>query len=117
MVVTEQPYRARLPPCLVDRSASCGRSRVLTVGELAGRDVPAPLVGDEAIPPDEQQTPLRVRQDERDDLERNPRNPRSLFGLAEALTRQKRDYDASWVRQQFETAWQGADVTLKVEDL
>ena len=53
----------------------------------------------------------------RDDLQRNPRNPRSLFGLAEALTRQKRDYDASWVRQQFETAWQGADVTLKVEDL
>ncbi len=53
----------------------------------------------------------------RDDLERNPRNPRSLYGLAEALTLQKRDYDASWVKQQFETAWQGADVTLKVEDL
>ena len=53
----------------------------------------------------------------RDDLERNPRNPRSLFGLAEALTQQNRDYDASWVKQQFETAWQGADVTLKVEDL
>ena len=42
----------------------------------------------------------------RDDLERNPRNPRSLFGLSEALKRQNRDYDASWVRQQFETAWQ-----------
>ena len=53
----------------------------------------------------------------RDDLERNPRNPRSLFGLVEALTRQNRDYDAFWVRQQFETAWQGADITLKVEDL
>ena len=53
----------------------------------------------------------------RDDLKLNPRNPRSLFGLAEALTRQNREYDASWVRQQFETAWQGADVTLKVEDL
>ena len=53
----------------------------------------------------------------RDDLERNPRNPRSLFGLAEALTRQKRDYEASWVKQQFETAWKGADVTLRVEDL
>ena len=53
----------------------------------------------------------------RDDLERNPRNPRSLFGLAESLTRQGRDYDASWIRQQFETAWQGADVTLRVEDL
>ena len=53
----------------------------------------------------------------RDDLKLNPRNPRSLFGLAEALTQQKRDYDASWVKQQFETAWQGADLTLKVEDL
>ncbi len=53
----------------------------------------------------------------RDDLDKNPRNPRSLFGLAEALTRQKRDYEASWVKQQFQTAWQGADVELKVEDL
>ena len=53
----------------------------------------------------------------RDDLERNPRNPRSLFGLAEALTRQNRDYESSWVRQQFETAWQRADLTLKAEDL
>jgi Flp pilus assembly protein TadD len=53
----------------------------------------------------------------REDLERNPRNPRSLFGLAESLKRQGRDYDASWVRQQFETAWQGADVELTVEDL
>lgn len=53
----------------------------------------------------------------RDDLEKNPRNPRSLFGLAEALTRQHRDYEASWVKQQLQTAWQGADVELKVEDL
>jgi tetratricopeptide (TPR) repeat protein len=53
----------------------------------------------------------------RDDLKQNPRNPRSLFGLSESLRRQHRDYDASWVKQQFETAWQGADVTLKVEDL
>jgi len=53
----------------------------------------------------------------RDDLELNPRNPRSLFGLAEALTRQNRGYDASWIWQQFQSAWQGADVELKVEDL
>jgi tetratricopeptide (TPR) repeat protein len=53
----------------------------------------------------------------REDLERNPRNPRSLFGLAEALTRQHRDYEASWIKQQFDTAWQGADVKLRVEDL
>ena len=53
----------------------------------------------------------------RDDLEQNPRNPRSLFGLAEALRRQQRDYEASWIKQQFQSAWQGADVELKVEDL
>lgn len=53
----------------------------------------------------------------REDLERNPRNPRSLFGLAEALKQQKRDYEAEWVREQFNTAWQGADIELHVEDL
>lgn len=53
----------------------------------------------------------------RDDLDKNPRNPRSLFGLAEALTRQHRDYEALWVKQQLQSAWQGADVELKVEDL
>jgi len=53
----------------------------------------------------------------RDDLEKNPRNPRSLFGLSEALTRQHRGYEASWVKQQLQAAWQGADVELKVSDL
>ena len=53
----------------------------------------------------------------RDDLERNPRNPRSLFGLTEALKQQSRDYEAGWVKQQFDAAWQGADVQLTVEEL
>ncbi|HLY41496.1 MAG TPA: hypothetical protein VKR52_09785 [Terracidiphilus sp.] len=53
----------------------------------------------------------------RDDLERNPRNPRSLFGLAEALTAQNRKYEAGWVRQQFEAAWRGADIELKTDEL
>ena len=53
----------------------------------------------------------------REDLTQNPRNPRSLFGLAEALTRQQREYEASWIRQQLQSAWQGADVELKIEDL
>jgi tetratricopeptide (TPR) repeat protein len=53
----------------------------------------------------------------REDLELNPRNPRSLFGLSESLKLQGREYDASWIREQFNTAWQGADVKLKVEDL
>jgi tetratricopeptide (TPR) repeat protein len=53
----------------------------------------------------------------RKDLELTPRNPRSLFGLHEALTRQNRSYDAEWVKQSFESAWLGADIQLKVEDL
>lgn len=51
------------------------------------------------------------------DLARHPRNPRSLFGLAEALKMQGRTYDASWVVTQFQTAWQGADVKLTVDTL
>ncbi|WP_109487022.1 tetratricopeptide repeat protein [Occallatibacter savannae] len=61
--------------------------------------------------------PKAAEQVFRDDLERNPRNPRSLFGLAESLTHQNRAYEASWIKQQFDTAWRGADVTLRVEDL
>ena len=51
----------------------------------------------------------------REDLDRNPRNPRSLFGLREALKAQGRDYDARFVDKQFRAAWKGA--ALKVEDL
>ena len=35
----------------------------------------------------------------RADLERNPRNPRSLFGLEQALKAQGRDYDAGFMRE------------------
>lgn len=52
----------------------------------------------------------------REDLERNPRNPRSLFGLSEALKAQKRDYDAQFVDKQFQDAWK-ADFKLKLVDL
>jgi len=44
----------------------------------------------------------------RADLERNPRNPRSLFGLEEALKAQQKTYDAGFVRKQFEANWKGA---------
>ena len=44
----------------------------------------------------------------RADLERNPRNPRSLFGLEEALKAQDRAYDAGFVRRQFDASWKGA---------
>ncbi|HXZ80025.1 MAG TPA: hypothetical protein VEG30_08855, partial [Terriglobales bacterium] len=51
----------------------------------------------------------------REDLDRNPRNPRSLFGLHQALKAQKRDYDAGFVEQQFQTSWKGEK--LEIADL
>jgi tetratricopeptide (TPR) repeat protein len=53
----------------------------------------------------------------RADLERNPRNPRSLFGLRESLKQQKRDYDAHFVDREFRSAWKGGVAQLKLEDL
>ena len=53
----------------------------------------------------------------RADLDRNPRNPRSLFGLHQALKAQDRAYDAGFVQDQFHAAWKGGDSTLKIEDL
>jgi hypothetical protein len=53
----------------------------------------------------------------RADLERNKRNGRSLFGLMESLRAQGKNYAASLVKVEFETAWKNADVTLKPEDL
>jgi len=53
----------------------------------------------------------------REDLDHNPRNPRALFGLHEALKAQGRDYDAGFVQQQFQRAWKGGPASLKVEDL
>ncbi|MGH9316680.1 MAG: tetratricopeptide repeat protein [Thermoanaerobaculia bacterium] len=53
----------------------------------------------------------------REDLERNPRNPRSLFGLWRSLEAQKRAVDAGFVKQQFDAAWAGAETELRLEDL
>ena len=53
----------------------------------------------------------------RDDLARNLRNPRSLFGLHRALTAQDRNSDAWFVEQEFRKAWKGGAAELKVEDL
>jgi tetratricopeptide (TPR) repeat protein len=53
----------------------------------------------------------------RADLERHPRNPRSLLGLAESLKAQGKTADASFARAQFETASKDADVPLRIEDL
>jgi tetratricopeptide (TPR) repeat protein len=53
----------------------------------------------------------------REDLERNPRNPRSLFGLHQVLMQQKRDYDAGFIQKQFDASWKGGSAALKLEDL
>jgi tetratricopeptide (TPR) repeat protein len=52
----------------------------------------------------------------REDLDRNPRNPRSLWGLRQSLLEQKREYDAGFVQKEFESSWKGTNA-LRVEDL
>ena len=51
----------------------------------------------------------------RRDLEINPNNPRSLFGLAEALRAQSKKADE--VDRQFETVWKNSGVLLSVDSL
>ena len=53
----------------------------------------------------------------RADLYRNPRNPRSLFGLAAALKAQGKDYDAGFVQSQYEASWKGGLSSLTIDDL
>jgi tetratricopeptide (TPR) repeat protein len=53
----------------------------------------------------------------REDLRRNPRNPRSLFGLKESLGAQHLENDAAWVDREFQRAWKNADSQLKIGDL
>jgi tetratricopeptide (TPR) repeat protein len=53
----------------------------------------------------------------REDLTYNPRNPRSLFGLQQALKAQGKAYDAGFIERQFRSSWKGGAVPLKIEDL
>jgi tetratricopeptide (TPR) repeat protein len=53
----------------------------------------------------------------RADLERYPRNPRSLLGLLKALDAQNKHEAAEEVRREFEAAWKNADTTLTFKDL
>jgi hypothetical protein len=53
----------------------------------------------------------------RTDLEKTPRNPRSLFGLHQALKAQDRNSDAWFVEQEFRKAWKGGEEQLKIDDL
>jgi tetratricopeptide (TPR) repeat protein len=53
----------------------------------------------------------------REDLDHHPRNPRSLFGLQQALKAQGKEYDAAFVQKQLEASWKGGNTQLKLDDL
>jgi len=51
----------------------------------------------------------------REDLKRNPNNPRSLLGLSQALAAQGKATEAGVVRQSFQAAWKGKEEP-RIED-
>jgi tetratricopeptide (TPR) repeat protein len=53
----------------------------------------------------------------RADLELNPRNGRSLFGLLEALKMQKKSVGADWVSREFKETWKGQSTLLSINQL
>jgi tetratricopeptide (TPR) repeat protein len=53
----------------------------------------------------------------REDLVRNPRNGRSLFGLWQSLLAQNKMSDAAWAKLEFQDAWKDADTTLTIDAL
>ena len=53
----------------------------------------------------------------REEIKRNPRNGRALFGLAEALDKQGKSTSAELVRREFAAAWANADTRLTVESI
>jgi len=53
----------------------------------------------------------------REDLARNPRSGRSLFGLLESLKAQHKDEAARLVEMEFKRAWKDADAELDIAEL
>jgi tetratricopeptide (TPR) repeat protein len=53
----------------------------------------------------------------REGLRRSPKNGRMLFGLLESLKAQHKAEAAAWVEREFQSAWKGADIRLRVSDL
>jgi tetratricopeptide (TPR) repeat protein len=51
----------------------------------------------------------------RKDLELNPRNGRSLFGLLKALEAQSKEVSIEWVKKEFAEAWRYSGMELTVE--
>ena len=60
--------------------------------------------------------PADAEQVFRADLRVNPKNPRSLFGLWQALAAQKREVAAQQLKRQFDLAWHDADIELRLEE-
>ncbi len=52
----------------------------------------------------------------REDLSKNPNNPRSLFGLWKALEAQKKTSEAESTRRMFDAGWKGDRSGLRLED-
>jgi tetratricopeptide (TPR) repeat protein len=53
----------------------------------------------------------------REGLRRSPNNGRMLFGLLESLKVQGKTDAAAWVQREFDAAWMGAEIKLRLEDL
>jgi len=53
----------------------------------------------------------------REGLRRSPNNGRMLFGLLESLKAQKKTDAVPWVQREFDAAWKGADIQLRLKDL
>jgi len=53
----------------------------------------------------------------REDLEKHPRNGRSLFGLWKSLQGQNRLTDAFWVKREWDLAWKNSTVPLSISTL
>ena len=53
----------------------------------------------------------------RKDLEINPRNGRSLYGLMESLKAQGKSVGVEWVKKEFDDAWKHAATMLDVAKL
>jgi tetratricopeptide (TPR) repeat protein len=52
----------------------------------------------------------------RADLQRNPQNPRSLFGLLQVLRSRGRSYDAGFVQAEFDVAWKSDPQQLNLHN-
>jgi tetratricopeptide (TPR) repeat protein len=52
----------------------------------------------------------------REDLRRNPRNPRSLFGLLQVLRSRGKSYDAGFVERELKDAWKGDPQQLSLNN-